>query len=36
MTFGEIAAEMNLSVNTVKTRFYSMLRRIREEVDFDE
>jgi RNA polymerase sigma-70 factor (ECF subfamily) len=36
MTFEEIAAEMNLSVNTVKTRFYSMIRRIRQEVDFDE
>jgi RNA polymerase sigma-70 factor (ECF subfamily) len=36
MTFEEIAAEMNLSVNTVKTRFYSMIRRIRQEVDFGE
>jgi RNA polymerase sigma-70 factor (ECF subfamily) len=36
MTFEEIAEEMNLSVNTVKTRFYSMIRRIRQEVDFDE
>jgi RNA polymerase sigma-70 factor (ECF subfamily) len=36
MTFEEIAEEMDLSVNTVKTRFYSMIRRIRQEVDFDE
>jgi RNA polymerase sigma-70 factor (ECF subfamily) len=36
MTFEEIAEEMNLSVNTVKSRFYSMIRKIRQEVDFDE
>lgn len=28
-TFGEIATELNLSENTVKTRYYSMLKQLR-------
>ena len=35
MTFQEVAENLNLSVNTVKTRFYKMVRRIRQEVDYD-
>lgn len=31
-TFGEIAEELKLSENTVKTRYYTMLKRLREEV----
>lgn len=34
-TFSEIASEMELSENTVKTRFYSMLKKIRQEVSWD-
>lgn len=36
MTFTEIAKELDLSVNTVKTRFYSMLKNIKQEVAIDE
>ena len=35
-TFSEIAEELELSSNTVKTRFYSMLKKIRQEVASDE
>lgn len=35
-TFLEIAEELGLSANTVKTRFYSMLRKIKQEVVLDE
>lgn len=31
-TFGEIAEELKLSENTVKTRYYTMLKRLRKEV----
>ena len=31
-TFAEIADEMQLSENTVKTRFYKMIRKVRKEV----
>lgn len=34
-TFSEIAEELALSSNTVKTRFYSMLKKIRQEVSLD-
>lgn len=34
-TFAEIAEEMGLSVGTVKTRFYCMLRKIKQEVSED-
>lgn len=33
MTFKEISEEMQLSENTVKTRFYSILKRLRKEVE---
>ena len=36
MTFTEIAKDLHLSVNTVKTRFYSMLKKIKQEVAMDE
>ena len=36
MTFTEIAKDLHLSVNTVKTRFYSMLKKIKQEVAIDE
>lgn len=32
MTFAEIAKDLDLSVNTVKTRFYTMLRKVKQEV----
>lgn len=35
-TFAEIAEELEISDNTVKTRFYNMLRRIKTEVADDE
>ena len=35
-TFSEIAEEMLLSENTVKTRFYSMLRRVRNDLTQNE
>jgi len=35
-TFAEIACEMQLSENTVKTRFYSMIRKVKKEVCSDE
>jgi len=35
MTFGQIAGEMGLSENTVKSRFYSMISKIRKVVDHD-
>lgn len=31
-TFAQIAEEMDLAESTVKTRFYQMLKRIRQEV----
>lgn len=31
-TFSEIAAELNLSENTVKTRYYTMLKQLRKEI----
>lgn len=34
--FTEIADELDLSVNTVKTRFYSMLKKIRQEVSWND
>ena len=33
MTFQEISEEMGLSVNTVKTRFYKMVKKVREHVE---
>lgn len=36
MIFTEIAEDLHLSVNTVKTRFYSMLKKIKQEVAMDE
>lgn len=36
MTFTEIAEDLQVSVNTVKTRFYSMLKKIKQEVAIDE
>lgn len=36
MTFLEISKELDLSENTVKSRFYQMIRRIKKEVDIDE
>lgn len=36
MTFAEISEELGLSENTVKTRFYSMIRKIKQEVEPDE
>lgn len=33
-TFAEIAEELGGSVNTVKTRFYTMLKKVRQEVGF--
>ncbi len=35
MTFAQIAESMELSVNTVKTRFYHMVKKIRQEVEYD-
>lgn len=35
-TFLEIAEELELSSNTVKTRFYSMIKKVRQEVVLDE
>lgn len=35
-TFSEIAHELHLSENTVKTRFYSMLRRVRSDLAQNE
>lgn len=35
-TFLEIAKEEKLSENTVKTRFYTMMRRLKQEVESDE
>lgn len=35
-TFAEIAQELGLSENTVKTRFYTMVRRVKKEVCTDE
>ncbi len=35
MTFRQIAGEMGLSENTVKSRFYSMISKIRKVVDND-
>lgn len=31
-TFGEIATELHLSENTIKTRYYAMLKRLRKEL----
>ena len=31
-TFDEIALELKLSENTVKTRYYAMLKRLRKEI----
>ncbi|MBQ3514054.1 MAG: RNA polymerase sigma factor [Lachnospiraceae bacterium] len=36
MTFAEISEELGLSENTIKTRFYSMIRKIKQEVEPDE
>ena len=33
MTFREIADMLNISENTVKSRFYKMIRQIKSEVD---
>ena len=33
MTFAEISEELGLSENTIKTRFYSMIRKIKQEVE---
>ncbi len=35
MTFAEIAAQLGISENTVKTRFYTVLRKIRKEREND-
>ena len=32
-TFGEIAMELHLSENTIKTRYYTMLKSLRNEID---
>ena len=36
MTFDEIASSMGLSVNTIKTRYYTMLKYIRKEFEDEE
>lgn len=35
-TFGEISASQGVELSTVKSRYYSMLKRVRKEWDYLE